>query len=222
MPRNAWAMAYLAALAHDASAGDVEAGHELEAYCGAAGASPEELSRELRGGTAACPDGGLPADAFPVATAVLKAFRKSDAYPRIVEDKLRFGTAAMMELGNLYTAALPAWLAAGLDDAAAQGADFEGRDLLVLGYGSGDAAEAIPARVAPGWREAAAAIGFREALAAARDLDHAEYALLHDAGTLNGAAVQAPSGVVIDHVGESNDPAFQDFGIAYYKYCGRP
>jgi hydroxymethylglutaryl-CoA synthase len=222
MPRNAWAMAYLAALADDAAAGDAEAARELGAYCAAAGASREAITRELRGGAAACPADGLPDDAFPVATAVLKAFRKSDAYPRIVDDKLRFGTAAMMELGNLYTAALPAWLAAGLDDAAAQGADLDGRDLLVLGYGSGDAAEAIPARVAPGWREAAAAIHFRDTLADAMDLDRAEYALLHDSGTLNGVPVRAVSGLVIDHVGEREDRAFQDFGIAYYRYAGRP
>jgi len=221
MPRNAWAIAYLAALAHDATAGDAEAVHELDGYCAAGGMSREALTRELQVGTAACPVDGLPDEAFPQATAVLKAFRKSDAYPRIVEDKLQFGTAAMMELGNLYTAALPAWLAAGLDEAAAQGAELGGRDLLVLGYGSGDAAEAIPARVAPGWREAAAAIRFRDTLADAMDLDFAEYAMLHDNGMLDGAPVRAASGLVIDHVGGRDDQAFHDYGIAYYRYCGR-
>lgn len=221
MPRNAWAMAYLSALAHDAAGGDAKAARELEGHCAATGVSRDEVASELRSGTQACPVDGLPCDAFPVTTAVLKAFRKSDAYPRIVEDKLQFGTAAMMELGNLYTAALPAWLAAGLDDAAAQDAELDGRDLLVLGYGSGDAAEAIPARVAAGWREAAAAIRFRDALAYAIDLDSAEYAMLHDTGTLDGATVSAVSGMAIDHVGERNEHAFQDFGIAYYKYCGR-
>ena len=221
MPRNAWGMAYLAALAHDATARDVEAAQELDGYCAAAGASREELTRELQGGAPACPADCLPGDAFPLATAVLKAFRTSDAFPRIVEEKLEFGTAAMMELGNLYTAALPAWLAAGLSEAAVQGAELDGRNLLVLGYGSGDAAEAIPARVGPGWREAAAAIRFGETLADAMDLDSAEYAMLHDTGTLDGAPVRAVSGLVIDHVGSREDQAFQDYGVAYYKYRGR-
>jgi hydroxymethylglutaryl-CoA synthase len=220
MPRSAWATAYLAALAHDADTGDAEAARELDGYCAAGGVSRQDLSAELRSGAGACPDDGLPDAAFPLSAAVVKAFRKSDAYPRIIEDKLRLGTTAMMELGNLYTAALPAWLAAGLDDAAAQGAELDGRDLLVLGYGSGDAAEAIPARVAPGWREAAAAIRFSDTLANAMDLDRAEYATLHDTGTLDGTPARAVSGLVIDHVGSREEHAFQDYGIAYYKYCG--
>ena len=220
MPRSAWATAYLAALAHDADAGDAEAARELDAYCAAADVPRESLSRELGSGAGACSENGLPEAAFPLSAALVKAFRKSDAYARIVDDKLQFGTAAMMELGNLYTAALPAWLAAGLDDAAAQGAELEGRELLVLGYGSGDAAEAIPARVAAGWRETAAAIRFGDALAGAIDLESAEYAMLHDTGMLNGATATVVSGMAIDHVGERNEHAFQDYGVAYYKYCG--
>jgi hydroxymethylglutaryl-CoA synthase len=221
MPRNAWAIACLAALAHDAGGGRAEAARELDVYCAAAGVSRKDLIRELQDGAGSCPLDGLPDEAFPITTAVLKAFRKSDAYPLTVEDKLRFGTAAMMELGNLYTAALPAWLAAGLDEAAAQGAELEGRDLLVLGYGSGDAAEAIPARVAPRWREAAASIRFHDALADAVELDSAEYALLHDSGSLDGAG-RTPSGLVIDHVGSRDDQSFQDYGVAFYRYCGSP
>lgn len=222
MPRNAWAMAYLAALAHDSVGGDTDAERELAGYCATASASPDEVLRELRAGTRGCPEDALPGDAFPVATWVLKAFRKSDAHARIVEEKLQLGTDAMMELGNVYTAALPAWLAAGLDDAASSGAELDGRDLLVLGYGSGDAAEAIPARVVANWREAATAIRFRESLADAVDLDSAQYAMLHDTGTLDGTPVRAASGVVIDHIGTHEGDAFQDFGIAYYRYLGRP
>ncbi|MGH8233641.1 MAG: hypothetical protein ACREPU_05520 [Rhodanobacteraceae bacterium] len=222
MPRNAWAMAYLAALAHDANDGGTDAERELSGYCSVAGTAPDDVLRELRAGARGCPEDALPDDAFPVATAVLKAFRKSDAYPCIVEAKMQLGTDAMMELGNLYTAALPAWLASGLDDAASSGVELDGRDLLVLGYGSGDAAEAIPARVARGWREAAAAIRFRESLADAMDLDRAEYAMLHDDGTLDGTSPPALSGLVIDHIGMHDEHAFQDFGIAYYRYLGRP
>ncbi|HET9819208.1 MAG TPA: hypothetical protein VFP92_08595, partial [Rhodanobacteraceae bacterium] len=222
MPRNAWAMAYLAALAHDAAGGDAGAEHELAGHCAAAGVSADDVLRELHTGARGCPEDALPDDAFPMTTAVLKAFRKSDAYPRAVEDKLQLGTDAMMELGNLYTAALPAWLASGLDDAASSGIELDGRDLLVLGYGSGDAAEAIPARVAAGWRDAARAIRFREALAEAMDLDRPEYAMLHDFGTLDGTPADALSGLVIDHVGTHDEHAFQDFGIAYYRYLGQP
>jgi hydroxymethylglutaryl-CoA synthase len=139
----------------------------------------------------------------------------------MVEHTLHIGSDAMMEFGNLYTAALPAWLAAGLDDAAKRDIELDGRDLLLLGYGSGDAAEAIPARVAPGWRAAALAIRFHDALSGAADLDQNAYAALHDTGTLDDMGTTL-SGLVIDRVGTRNEHAFQDYGIAYYRYLGQP
>lgn len=221
MPRNAWAMAHLAALGHDAAHSDNDAARELDSYCTSAGVSRDDVMREWQHGVNGCEGGALPADAYPASAALLKAFRKSGAYERVVEDTLRTGSDAMMEFGNLYTAALPAWLAAGLDDAAARGTELDGRDLLVLGYGSGDAAEAIPARVAPGWRNAARAMRFGDALAGAVDLDENGYAALHDSATLHDM-LNSNSGVVIDRVGTRSEHAFQDFGIAYYKYCGHP
>ncbi|MGH8182512.1 MAG: hypothetical protein ACREPH_02500 [Rhodanobacteraceae bacterium] len=222
MPRNALAMACLAALAHDAALGDADAERKWAACCEAAGVSREEVLREWRDGAGGCVGDALPADAYPAASRLLKAFRKCDGYRDGVEDKLRLGSEATKELGNLYTAALPAWLAAGMDDAAAHGVELDGRDLLLLGYGSGDAAEAIPVRVVPGWRDAARAIRFHDALDGAVDLDRNDYAALHDTGTLAGFRRPASTGVVIDHVGTRDEHAFQDFGIAYYRYSGQP
>ncbi len=222
MPRSAWAMACLAMLGHDSAHGDAEAAGEFAACCEAAGVTRDEVLREWRTGAAGCPADALPSDAYPKAAVLARVFRKRDAYRVRVEDKLRLGSDAMMELGNLYTAALPAWLAAGLEDAAVRHIALDGRDLLVLGYGRGDAAEAIPARVASGWQAAARAIRFDEALAGAVDLGREEYAALHDTGKLDGTPAQALSGVVVDHVGARNEDAFQDYGVAYYRYCGRP
>ncbi|TAN06966.1 MAG: hydroxymethylglutaryl-CoA synthase [Rhodanobacteraceae bacterium] len=220
MPRNAWAMAYLAALAHDAEHGDHAAADGLAGYCAAAGVTQEAVTSEWRLGVRACGADSLPADAYPAASALLKVFRKTPAYRQVVEDKLRAGSAAMLELGNLYTAALPAWLAAGLEDAAVNAVALEGRELLLLGYGSGDAAEAIPARLVPGWQAAARAIGFRAALAGAVDLERDAYVSLHDAGTLDAVHRVASAGVVIDHVGTHDDASFHDYGVAYYRYAG--
>lgn len=222
MPRNAWGMAWLAALAHDAAEGDEVAARDLDGFCTTAQVSREDVLGELRRRVPDCNMGSLPPPAFPASMAVLKAFRKSEGHPRIVDDKLKLGAQVVVELGNLYTAALPAWLAAGLEDAAIRGIPLEDRELLVLGYGSGDAAEAIPSRVVAGWRETARSIRFECALAGAVDLDRAQYDGLHDAGVLDGVRHASLSGVVIDHIGSCTDNAFQDFGIAYYKYCGRP
>jgi len=222
MPRNAWAMAYLAALGHDAAQGDGDAARELDGYCAAAGISRDGVMHEWQHGVDGCDGDALPADAYPAASALLKVFRKSTAYERVVEGGLQTGSDAMMEFGNLYTAALPAWLAAGLDDAAARDLELDGRDLLVLGYGSGDAAEAIPARVVHGWRDAARAMRFHDALAGAVDLDETGYAALHDSASQDVAPANASSGVVVERIGTRNEHAFHDCGIAYYKYLGRP
>lgn len=221
MPRSAWAMAQLAALAHDAEAGDADARHELAGYCASAAVAIEDALREWRDGPASCPHDALPDDAYPVASSLLRAFRKAESAQQ-AEQQLQLGSQAMMELGNLYTAALPAWLAAGFDEACAGEVDRGGQDWLVLGYGSGDAAEALPARVAEGWREAAAAIDFAGALDGATDLDAEAYAALHDHGVLDAARTAPARGVLIDHVGARDSGAFQDYGIAYYRYAGRP
>lgn len=217
MPRTGFGMAWLAALGHDAAQGDADATRELDAYCAAAGVMRSEAMAEWARGVGTCAPGKLPAAAYPTASAVLKVFRKSARYQAAVVDKLRLGSVLTQELGNLYTAALPAWLAAGLEDAAQNDVALDGRELLLLGYGSGDAAEAIPARVVPGWRAAARAIRAQDALSGAIDLDCAEYASLHDHGMLPHDKSARAQGVVIDHVGAGSDRAVEDFGIAYYR-----
>jgi hydroxymethylglutaryl-CoA synthase len=222
MPRNGWGMVWLAALARDAAT-DADAANELAGYCTAANVAVAALVHELDAGTAACDGRMLPAPAYAAATAILKAYRKRPAYAAAVEGPLGLGAEAVMELGNLYTAALPAWLAAGLEAAARADAALDGRDLLVVGYGSGDAAEAIPARVARGWRDAARAIGFGAAMAGAVDLGREAYAALHDTASLAAGTVPAVrSGWIVDGVGQRDEPEFQDYGIAYYRYLGQP
>jgi hydroxymethylglutaryl-CoA synthase len=121
------------------------------------------------------------------------------------------------DVGNLYTASLPAWLAAGFEDALARGLDLAHRRVLLVGYGSGDAAEAIPATVVPGWEQAAATVGFADALADACDLEREQYEALHDGRTIEGLAGRT-DGFVISEVGALNDEAFADIGIEYYRY----
>lgn len=219
MPHNAWALAYLFALAADGGAGH----DELARYCAAVEVNPADLLKEMR----ATPDvagaaerGALSSDPYPLAMLVLKAFRDSEAHQRVVEDKMRLGSAPMMEMGNLYTAALPAWLAAGFEEAVERGLPMAGKELLVMGYGSGDAAEAIPARVVKGWESAARAIRFREALEGAVDLTQAQYEALHDGRRVEGLHAPHTPAFVLDRIGQRDDADFQDFGIEYYRYLG--
>jgi hydroxymethylglutaryl-CoA synthase len=162
-------------------------------------------------------DGNIDADAYPLSIQLLKEFRGSEEFSALVAAKMSLGSEPMKDIGNVYCAALPAWMAAGLEDAYQRGADLGGRKVLAVGYGSGDAAEAIPMTVAPGWRTAAAKIGFEDALDTYQDLTQAQYESLHDTGTAQGLR-DPEHGFVIQSIGSSANPKFSDEGIEYYRF----
>jgi hydroxymethylglutaryl-CoA synthase len=218
MPIAAWGMVYLFALAADGGA----AHQELAAYAEAAkiplpallaemGSRPDLARQVVRGR-------GAPEEAYPLAALAMKAFRRTPKYAEFVEAKLRLGAQPMMHLGNLYSAALPAWLAAGLEEALAHNLPLEERKLLLVGYGSGDAAEALPARVVPGWRAAAARIGFTRSLEGAVDLSRAQYECLHEGRTPPDLPEPRSGGFAIVDTGQAHSGRFQDYGIEYYRY----
>jgi hydroxymethylglutaryl-CoA synthase len=124
----------------------------------------------------------------------------------------------MMEMGNLYTAALPAWLAAGLEEAAQSGRQLTGQEVMLIAYGSGDASESMPAELVPGWEAAALKVKMADVLAAPVDLDKAQYEALHEGSRAPGLGVPAYSGFVIDRIGTSTAPDYQDAGIEYYRH----
>jgi hydroxymethylglutaryl-CoA synthase len=125
----------------------------------------------------------------------------------------------MKEIGNVYCAALPAWMAAGMEDAQMRGLDLAGSKIMAVGYGSGDAAEAIPMAVAEGWETAAAKIGFESALEGYQNLTRTQYETLHDTGDAEGLYDPA-DGFVIESIGNSTNPKFSDEGIEYYRFVG--
>jgi len=109
-------------------------------------------------------------------------------------------------------------MAAAFEDALSSGIELADREFLTIGYGSGDAAEAMPVAMAPTWKAAAAKIGFARALEGARDLSQSEYEQLHDTGQLTGDAIKPTHGFAIERVGSANERNFQDIGIDYYSY----
>ena len=219
MPTTGWVMAYLFALAHD----DIDGHDELRTLAAAAGVDADLLIAELLAPT---PFGVIGAqlaentgDVFPLARRVRNQLRKSPLWDTLVREKLGLGSEAMRDLGNLYTAALPAWLAAGLHQALTDGLDLADQNWLALGYGSGDAAEALPLRVVTGWQGAAARINFDRALLGAVDLNETQYIDVHE-GRLIDITPPAQDEFVVDHVGTSNGPDFFDDGVEYYRYVG--
>jgi hydroxymethylglutaryl-CoA synthase len=219
MPETGWAVAYLFAL----SKGTAEDRAELASYCYEAGIEPEALLREMLSKpeiVALAEPERLNFEVYPLTMAVFRIFRASRRYRREILDKLALGSDTMLDLGNLYTAALPAWIAAGFEQALDEGRELEGEELLTLGYGSGDAAEVIPFFAAKQWREAAASIRFADAMELAVDLNREQYEALHDGKRVIGLDYVPQSEFVIDKVGQSDQRQFQDIGIEYYRYAG--
>jgi hydroxymethylglutaryl-CoA synthase len=162
-------------------------------------------------------NGTIDEDVYPLCVGLLREFRKSPEFTALVASKMSLGSDIMKEIGNVYCAALPAWMAAGMEEAARKGVDLAGGKVLAVGYGSGDAAEAIPMQVVDGWEAAASKIGFEEALEGSQDLTRVQYEALHDSGTADG--LQDPDdGFVIESIGTNTNPKLSDEGIEYYRY----
>ncbi|OQX69000.1 MAG: hypothetical protein B6A08_07345 [Sorangiineae bacterium NIC37A_2] len=194
---------------------------ELEALCQGAGVSMDEVIEE----TKSSPDlyarvllGNPDEDPYPKTGAVATYLRKLPAFAELLEQKMSLGSELVRDLGNLYSAALPAWIAAGLESAAESDNDLTSASMVMVGYGSGDAAEAIPMTAVLGWQEAARKIGFRAALARAVDLDHAAYEALHDGRDASRLNLVPEEEFAILRVGEVYEESFQDLGVEYYEY----
>ena len=217
MPETGLAVSFLAALAMGNEADKVE----LAAYCMEAGIEPDAVIREINAepvvATLDSPE-RLNLEMYPLITAVSKVFRGASSYQTEIRDKLSLGSSTMVDLGNLYTAALPAWLAAGFEQALKDNNDISGEEFLTLGYGSGDAAEVIPFYVADDWREATAAIRFDDALELAIDINFEQYKCLHDGKRIKSLDYLPHNEFIIEKVGSAEERHFQDAGIEYYRY----
>ena len=193
---------------------------ELRRLCAEAKVEYDDVLRE----TESSPDlyGTLledgPSNPYAATSAVASLLRKKSSFRELLESKMSLGDDVVRDLGNLYSAALPAWLAAGFEDARERDVELIDRPMVAVGYGSGDAAEAMPLAAAPGWREAAARIGARRALAGAIDLSREQYEALHDGREVDGLEPPRPGTFAISRVGETHEPAFQDLAVEYYEF----
>jgi hydroxymethylglutaryl-CoA synthase len=217
MPVTSFGMSYLFGLARNGAAGRAE----LAEYCRGADLSLADVMLEMDSNPdllELAKNRNLNADPYPLSMQLLRGFRSTSTFRSAVSDKLNLGSELMMEMGNVYSAALPAWIAAGLEEAQQAAHDLAGRKMLAVGYGSGDAAEAVPMTVVPGWQQAASKIGFAHALTGYQDLTQAQYETLHDTGDATELEFSPSGEFIVDAIGDSCHPSFQDEGIEYYRF----
>lgn len=195
--------------------------HELERLCKEAGVAVEDVVRE----THSRPDlfgqfatDGVPQNPYVATSTVASALRRQPEFVRLLVEKMSLGSDAVKDVGNLYCAALPAWIAAGLEEAVSLDGVLEGSPMVAVGYGSGDAAEALPLRLVPGWQHAARRIGFAKALAGPIDLTQSQYESLHDRREAMGLRYEPKNEFAIFRVGRQYEPGFQDLGVEYYEF----
>jgi hydroxymethylglutaryl-CoA synthase len=211
-------MSYLFALGRDGDDGRAL----LERHCKKLGLDVGALIEEMQSTPDILQlvrDGTIDADAYPLSIQLLREFRASPDFAALVASKMSLGSEVMKEIGNVYCAALPAWMAAGMEDAQMRGLDLAGGKIMAVGYGSGDAAEAIPMTVPEGWEAAAAKIGFEAALEGYQNLSQGQYEMLHDTGDAEGLR-DPTDGFVIESIGNITNPKFSDEGIEYYRFVG--
>ena len=215
MPVQALALLHVRAMAQSDPAA------ELRALCAEAQVDPDALLAELGVAPdlhAALEAGNRSPLAYVNTSAVAAVLRRRPGFKQLVRDKMSLGAEAAKDFGNLYSAALPAWIAAGLDEACAAGRSLTGTTLLAIGYGSGDAAEALPFSAVPGWEQPAGRIGLARALDGAVSLSRAQYEALHDRRELPGITSFRRGEFAITGVGTTYEPGFQDLGVESYQY----
>jgi len=216
MPVQAMSFLYVRGLARGDHHHD-----ELRALCTEAGASFDAVLTE----TASTPDlyGELlkddaVVDPYAATTLVAGLLRKQKGFRRLLDEKMGLGSELAKDLGNLYSAALPAWIAAGFEEAARQKLDLTDAPLVAVGYGSGDAAEALPLYVERGFETAAARIGFARSLEGGVTLSRAQYEALHDGTEVPSLTYTPRNEFAIARVGKQYGASFQDLGVEYYDF----
>jgi hydroxymethylglutaryl-CoA synthase len=218
MPISAMSFLYMRGLARS--------DHHREEFlqiCQAAEVDPEDVVNETESSPdlyARVLDGRAEEDPYPATGKAAGALRRHPEFCELLAKKMGLGGELVKDLGNLYSAALPAWVAAGFEEAYQRNIDLTGASMVMVGYGSGDAAESIPMTAVVGWREAASKIAFSEALQGAKDLSRAEYEGLHDGTTLPEGTFKPVNEFAILRVGERYEASFQDLGVEYYGYVG--
>jgi hydroxymethylglutaryl-CoA synthase len=216
MPENALGIAWLFSL--DSAA---EGGHDqLRKYCELADVEFEAALAEMRDRPQLAAFGvreRIKEDAYPLLTRIHRVARQQPEFSAAVKARMTLGQSAMEELGNLYTGALPAWLAAGLEEAAVSGTAIDA-EILLIGYGSGDAAEAIPLHLVEDWQQAALKVKMAEATADPINLSKEQYTAIREGKALDNLNYQPHAEFIIDRVGSLREDDFQDSGIEYYRF----
>jgi hydroxymethylglutaryl-CoA synthase len=216
MPITAFSIVYLHALAH----GNKDDKKELEGYALVSNVNYEDLISELinRVNVSEFAHNDVNSDFLPLSNRVIKTIKENDQFQNNVLAKIEFGSSLTMEMGNIYSGSVFGWLAAGIEDAINKDIDWSNKEVLLFGYGSGDAAEVIPLIFTNDWKEASTKTSFSNAFKDQYNLSHQQYLTLRTEKTTNGIDFKLKNQFIVKRIGTEERDDFQDAGIEYYEY----
>ena len=216
MPMNAFSISYLYALAN----GDEDDHQEFYDLLAQANIQPEEIKKELkeRPDLVTFLQTDINKELFPKTNKALKSLNRIKPFKDKVLSKIKLGNELTKEMGNIYSGSIFAWLAAGIEDSIKNGKDLNGKDGLLIGYGSGDAAEVIPISFTQDCCDKESNIKYSSAFSEPVNLNHKQYIKLRTNKILEGVESIKSKGFVVSKVGKEESTDFQDAGIEYYEY----
>ena len=216
MPMNAFSISYLYALAN----GDEDDHQEFYDLLAQANIQPEEIKKELteRPDLVTFLQTDINKELFPKTNKALKSLNRIKPFKDKVLSKIKLGNELTKEMGNIYSGSIFAWLAAGIEDSIKNGKDLNGKDGLLIGYGSGDAAEVIPISFTQDCCDKESNIKYSSAFSEPVNLNHKQYIKLRTNKILEGVESRKSKGFVVSKVGKEESTDFQDAGIEYYEY----
>jgi hydroxymethylglutaryl-CoA synthase len=160
-------------------------------------------------------------DPYSVTRIAAKLLTKKTEFTDLVIQKMSLGSSLTSEMGNMYSASLPGWIASAFDEAVSSGNNITNQPMVAIGYGSGDAAEAFQLSPVLGWEKPARRILAQKALEKRIDLTQAQYEACHDGNFDSPEFVThccPQNEFIITHTGDRLEAAFQDLGVEYYEY----
>ena len=216
MPMNAFSISYLYALAN----GDEDDHQEFYDLLAQANIQPDEIKKELkeRPDLVTFLQTDINKELFPKTNKALKSLNRIKPFKDKVLSKIKLGNELTKEMGNIYSGSIFAWLAAGIEDSMKNGKDLNGKDGLLIGYGSGDAAEVIPISFTQDCCDKESNIKYSSAFSEPVNLNHKQYIKLRTNKILEGVESIKSKGFVVSKVGKEESTDFQDAGIEYYEY----
>ena len=218
MAETGWLMCNLYAL----SQGTEEDKAILEEYCEKSSVSYEDVIKELSGDhdfLELVEQKRLNNMVYSKTQRVIRMISRNEELYNQMFDPLSLGWDMMKEVGNVYTSSLFMWIASACETAARDNLDLTDKDILTVGYGSGDAAEIIPMTFMPTWKDASEKIGFENAFETYTDLNEEQYQYLHSGEGIHNERIITKHDFFIKDIGVSEEKSFNDKGIEYYDFA---